>query len=299
MTAAITDFSQFTSLRARAEQNDPTVLREAAGQFEALFIQTILKNMRNTALADPIFGQSDQHEMYQDMMNQQLSLEMASGRGVGLAEMLVRQLGGDPARVPVTPTGFSLAPVRASGSPTRMPQWNSPAEFARDLWPHAQRAANELNIAPEAIIAHAALETGWGEHVIRRSDGASSFNLFGIKANSDWRGDSVAKSTLEYSSGAAVRERARFRSYADISATFEDYVSFIGNTLRYASVRDRGDDIEGFALALQQAGYATDPSYARKITRVAESGAMREALLDLKRIASSPIHPRPAPDKVF
>ena len=90
MTASITDFAHFTGLRAAADNKDPAALREVAGQFEALFLQTILKSMREASLGDPIFGKSDQHEMYQGMMDQQLALEMASGKGIGLADMLVR-----------------------------------------------------------------------------------------------------------------------------------------------------------------------------------------------------------------
>ena len=293
MTAAITDFSQFTGLRARAEQNDPAVLREAAGQFEALFIQTMLKNMRDTALADPIFGQSDQHEMYQDMMDKQLSLEMAAGRGIGLADMLVRQLGGEVSDLPTPPVGLASSPMAASGS--AVPQWNSPSDFVRDIWPYARRAARKLNVAPVAILAQAALETGWGEHVMRRANGASSFNLFGIKADSRWPGDSVSKATLEYADGVAKRETARFRTYPDVGATFDDYIETIGNEARYQSVRGRGSDVGAFAEALQQSGYATDPLYAKKITNIAESSTMRDALNELKMDVAVPINERRAP----
>ena len=88
MTGAITDFNQYAGLRLAAENKDPAVLREVAGQFEALFIQTLMKNMREASLGDPVFGNSDQHEMYQEMMDQQLAVEMASGNGIGLADML-------------------------------------------------------------------------------------------------------------------------------------------------------------------------------------------------------------------
>ncbi len=312
MTVAITDFGQFTSLRTRADQSDPAVLREAASQFEALFIQTMMKNMRDSELAEPIFGQSDQHQLYQDMMDQQLSLEMASGRGIGLADMLVRQLGGEPASAPVTPSGLSIGPMRAWFAPARTspgpmrtsppvsspPNWNSPAAFVRDIWPHVERAAEKLNIAPLAILAHAALESGWGKHVMRRFNGASSLNLFGIKVGNGWRGDGVTKPTLEYSGGTAKRETARFRAYPDVGATFRDYVDFIAKEPRYLSVRDRGDDVEGFAKALQKSGYATDPNYAKKITRVAESSTMRDALLELETNTSPPTDDRRASGRV-
>ncbi|MGI9233341.1 MAG: rod-binding protein, partial [Woeseiaceae bacterium] len=181
MTAAITDFNQFTGLRAAAARNDPAALREVAGQFEALFLQSMLKSMREASLGDPIFGDSNQMDMYQGMMDQQLSLEMASGKGIGLADMLVRQLGGAEASAPPSRAGdYSLSsqPKRHSPSPAGplahtaepprspvpqkpQPVWSDPESFARDIWPHAERAGQRLGVAPEAIVAQAALETGW------------------------------------------------------------------------------------------------------------------------------------------
>lgn len=266
MTAAITDFNHFTTLRAAAEKNDPAALREVAGQFEALFVQTILKNMREASLAEPIFGQSNQHEMYQDMLDKQYALEMSSGRGIGLAEMLVRQLGGEGGR------------IRVESSPV----WSGPQDFANNVWPHAQTAAKKLNVAPEALLAQAALETGWGEHVMPRPDGTSSFNLFGVKASRNWSGASVSKPTIEYSDGTVRRELAQFRAYPDIKAAFDDYVDLIGGQPRYDSVRNHGSDAVAFADALQASGYATDPKYAQKINAIVDSDTMRDALVGLK-----------------
>jgi flagellar protein FlgJ len=287
MTAAITDFSQFSQLRTGADRNDPAVLREVAGQFEALFIQTLMKNMRNSELAEPLFGDSEEHDMYQDMMDQQLAVEMASGQGIGLADMLVRQLGGGAQNLSPTQESFSLP----APAPTRNaePRWNSHEDFARDLWPHAERAGQKLNVAPEALLAQAALETGWGRHVLQRGDGVSSFNLFGIKAGGDWTGGSVTRPTLEYRHGVAQREVARFRAYPNIAATFDDYAEFIAADSRYDAVRDKGGDTEGFATALQDAGYATDPSYADKISRILHSDTMKNILRGLKETIVPPI----------
>lgn len=328
MTAAITDFAQYTTLRAAADRNDPAALREVAGQFEALFLQTMLKNMREASLADPIFGESDSFEMYQDMMDKQLSVEMAFGKGIGLAEMLVRQLGGDPAGAPPgvsggatvgtvagvvserrterseawmpeqaksdsseaeTPSEVKRGDVPANvpigknaAARTDKPAWTDAAEFAKDVWPHVKRVARALDVAPVAILAQAALETGWGKHVMPNSDGGNSFNLFGIKAGSGWSGDAVSRNTLEFDNGVAKRETARFRAYKDIAGTFDDYAEFIGGNPRYADVLNRGSDLQGFARALQAGGYATDPAYAEKITRVAESPLMKKIVNGLK-----------------
>jgi flagellar protein FlgJ len=287
--AAVTDFGQFAALRRGADGNDPAALREVAGQFEALFIQSMLKNMRDASLADPVFGDSEQHEMYQGMLDQQLSVEMASGRGIGLAEMLVRQMGGEVASLPSSPGEFRLPASLPAGSSASLPGWSSPADFAKDVWPHAERAALRLNVAPEAILAQAALETGWGRHVMPRSDGASSLNLFGIKAGSGWQGGSVAKATVEYAEGVARHEVARFRAYPDVAATFDDYAQLLGEHPRYAAARNHGSDASAFAQALQEAGYATDPSYAEKIEGVLKGDTMQEALRALKNDGRGPI----------
>lgn len=293
MTAAVTDFSQFTALRRGAEQNDPETLRAVAGQFEALFIETLLKNMRDASLGDSLFESSaesgDRQDMYRGMLDRQLSVEMASGRGVGLADMLVRQLGGEVASLPAGSGDFALPASRPAGGVAALPSWSSPGEFARDVWPHAERAGRKLNVAPEAILAQAALESGWGKRVIHDRDGANGFNLFGIKAGSDWQGPSVTRPTLEFADGVARREAARFRAYPDVASTFDDYARLISEHPRYSEARNRGGDAEGFARALQDAGYATDPAYADKIGRILKGDTMREALSALKRDQSMPI----------
>ena len=280
MTATITDFNHFAGLRAAADNRDPAALREVASQFEALFLQTMLKSMREASLGDPLFGNSDQHEMYQGMMDQQLALDMASGKGIGLADMLVRQLGGEDASK-LTRT----APVKAS------PAWSDPREFARDVWPHAERAGRKLGVAPEAIVAQAALETGWGKHVMPDKDGGSSFNLFGIKASGGWSGEQVSKQTLEFEDGVPRRQSAKFRAYTDVAGTFDDYTRFLSDNPRYSNVRGHGNDVSGFASALQASGYATDPHYADKITRVLESPTMKSVIRELKNSSTRPIGP--------
>lgn len=324
MTSAITDFNQFTGLRAAAAKNDPAVLREVAGQFEALFLQSMLKSMREASLGDPIFGDSDQLDMYQGMMDQQLSLEMASGKGIGLADMLVRQLGGAETKIAERPDGkFSLADIQrsrlvemkpaqrdsspASSAPSQRPReipvqsiapptpktiWSDPESFARDIWPHAERAGRRLKVAPEAIVAQAALETGWGAHVMPDRQGDNSYNLFGIKANGGWQGDQVSRPTLEFENGVPRPQTAQFRAYSDVSSTFADYADFLTDNPRYADVSGHGNDVAGFANALQSAGYATDPQYAEKLTRVADSPTMQSVIRDLKNSGSQPISTR-------
>ncbi len=283
MTAAIHDFNQFTGMRAAAERNDPAVLREVANQFEALFVQQMLKSMRDASLGDPLLGNSDQHDMYQEMMDQQLAVEMSSGKGIGLADMLVRQLGGEAAAKLAPPDrDFPLRSREASS-------WSDPDSFAKDVWPHAQRAGKRLGIAPEAILAQAALETGWGKHVMPDMQGGNSFNLFGIKAGSSWSGDTAMRRTIEFENGVPQHERASFRAYRDIASTMDDYTSLLANNPRYEGVVGRGTDTGAFADALQESGYATDPQYARKLRSVIESPTMQRVLSGLKKPASMPI----------
>ncbi len=286
MTTAITDFGQFATLRAEARRDDPAALREVASQFEALFVQSLMKNMRGARLAEPMFG-SEQMDMYQDMFDQQLSLEMASGRGLGLAEMLVRQLGGTAAAVD-RPAAGGESGRRAA------PAWSDPQVFVRDVWPHAERAGRELGVAPRALVAQAALETGWGRQVPGGPDGGSSHNLFGIKAGRGWQGDSVARATLEFEDGVARRRVERFRAYPDVAAAFDDYVALLGGSERYAPARGRADDTAAFTAALQAAGYATDPRYAEKLDRVLAGDTLRQALTELKNSPSRPIASSPA-----
>jgi flagellar protein FlgJ len=275
MTSAINDFNQFAALRVGADNNDPAVLREVAGQFEALFVEMMLKNMRAASLGDSLLGDSNQKDMYEGMLDQQLALEMSSGRGIGLADMLVRQLGGEN--------------VQAEAISDARPEWQDAESFARDVWPHAERVAKRLNVATEAIVAQAALETGWGAHVPQRRDGSTSFNLFGIKAGSGWSGDRVLKSTFEFEDGLPQRQLAAFRAYDDVGATFEDYSELLLDNPRYASVSNHGGDVAAFARALQQSGYATDPDYADKLSDIANSKTMQQATYTLKPAANVPI----------
>ncbi len=303
MTAAITDFSQFSALRVAAADKDPAAMREVAGQFEALFIQSVLKSMREASFGDPLFGDNKQHELYQGMLDQQLALEMASGRGIGLAELMVRQMGGEdstdslPLPGAALPRGYSLpaySPIAAGPQPL----WDDAQAFATDVWPHAERAAARLNVAPEAIVAQAALETGWGKHVPQRADGSSSFNLFGIKAGRGWTGASATKATLEFDGAAARRELAEFRAYDDVAANFDDYSDLLSANPRYDAVSGHGDDIAGFAEALQRSGYATDPAYADKLKAVADSETMRDAISGLKNQTAQPINHRQPSDAI-
>ena len=171
------------------------------------------------------------------------------------------------------------------------PAWKDAESFARDVWPHAERVAKKLGVAPEGVLAQAALETGWGRHVMPRGDGKSSLNLFGIKAGHGWSGDRVAKRTLEFDGGVARTEVAAFRAYDDVAATFDDYARLMVENPRYSEVSGHGSNVDRFASALQASGYATDPNYANKISRVASSDTMARVLASLKNSTPASITP--------
>ena len=141
------------------------------------------------------------------------------------------------------------------------------------VWPHAVEAASSIGVPPQFLIAQSALETGWGKSEIRHSDGSNSFNLFGIKAGKGWTGKVAEITTTEYIDGKAQKVTAKFRAYDSYEDSFRDYAKLINQSPRYEQARAQTGSAEAYASALQKAGYATDPAYARKL-----SGAIQSAL---------------------
>lgn len=313
--AVYTDFSGLASLRAQARDDSQGALREVAQQFESIFTQMLLKSMRAASLGDGIFD-SNESKTYMDMFDQQLSVSMAaSGKGMGIADMLVKQLGtvapaADSAAggLPLHPRKDALAlhgagmPNQAELSVRRLMHGaalaldtaragvagaaealgGNPVAFVQRMAPHAKAAADALGVSLRTVLAHAALETGWGSHVPATADGQPSFNLFGIKAGASWSGARVVKPTLEFEHGVAVRRAEAFRAYDNPADGFADYARLLAGNPRYAAALGRGDDVGGFARALQSGGYATDPGYADKLNAVAQSPQMLAALADLE-----------------
>jgi peptidoglycan hydrolase FlgJ len=308
-----TDFAGLARLKADAQNHSPETLKKVAQQFEALFLEMMLKSMREAKLGEGIFD-SDASEFYQGMFDKQVAMDLAqgSGNGLGIAELLVRQLssqssGGPKAPPPaaalapqqivpqqVVPQQQQLVPHQAAPQPQppvapqkvqkTSAQWrpSTPIDFVREVLPHAHQAAASLGIHPLALVAQAAVETGWGRHVMSGHDGASSFNLFGIKAGGEWSGAKVSKRTLEVEAGTAIQKQAHFRSYSSMAESFSDYVKVITQSPRYREVLEHGKTMEGFAEAIGRSGYATDPEYANKIKGILNGQTLREALRTLK-----------------
>lgn len=274
------DPNGLTALKSDARAQDPAALKEVAKQFESLFTQMLLKSMREAnksfSEGDSLFG-SEQADFYQDMFDDQLSVHLSQGKGLGLADLLVRQLAG--AGYGQQATGDSQSSdkgVGATSSSLSVPRAADPGpiasskqDFIRQMLPHAQQAARELGVDPQALLAQAALETGWGKSVPSNAAGECSFNLFGIKAGNQWSGATVNVPTLEFEEGIPVRKVERFRSYESAADSFRDYAKLIRNNPRYEDAVGAGADVAGFASALQRGGYATDPAYAQKIVAVA------------------------------
>jgi flagellar protein FlgJ len=282
------DAQSLATLKSEAAAHNPQALKVAARQFESLFIDMMLKSARAANFKDPLFG-SSQSRFYQDLYDQQLSTQLSKTHTFGLAEMLVQQLrrqwagsggsspsatGSAAAAAPAS-AGVAQAPSASVGPPAAStatavsPEQQS--AFARSVWPDAERAARQLGVSPVGLVAQAALETDWGRSLPRTAAGQTSNNLFGIKANGPWRGASVRSATQEYVNGSPVTVQAPFRAYGSCAECFKDYASLLSSNPRFAAALGTGDNVGAFASALQQAGYATDPNYARKLTAVADS----------------------------
>ncbi len=270
---AYTDFSQFAEMRLGAKQDPNASLKEVARQFESIFINMVMKSMRDASFGDPLFD-SNQSEMYQEMFDKQIALDMSKGKGLGLADALVMQM-----KQYVPENKNSVGSVTSIQQPLKDPfilqrentTFSSPEQFVNTIQPYAEVAAEELGVDVNVLIAQAALETGWGKAIGKLPDGSSSYNLFNIKAQRGYDGDKYVKQTIEIDNGVAKTEIAAFRSYNNYQESFDDYVSFIKNNPRYAEALNVSEDSFKYIDSIQRAGYATDPHYAEKIKNVMKS----------------------------
>lgn len=308
-----TEFSRFAALRAEARGGEGTAYKAVAREFEAVFLNLLLKSARETTFQTGLMD-SRQSKLYRELFDQQIALQMAQSGDVGLAETIEAQLaraaGAGPGDAPVpaalAPLSRAPAPAAAGGvggpapaakvaaapgvlaayaSPGAVP---SPFEggvarvaftgldarpsetqraFLESVWQGVTDVAKRLRVAPSAVAAQAALETGWGREVIRDGQGTSSHNLFGIKAQGGWTGARVEVATHEYADGERRRERDMFRVYPNLDSALADYAALLERP-RYQAVRGQRDPA-AFAREIQAAGYATDPAYAEKLTRIA------------------------------
>jgi len=290
------DIKGLDSLRRAAQSGDSKALDEAAKQFEAIFVQMMLKSMRKAqdvmADKDSPFN-SEQVKFYRDMHDKQIASDLATSGSIGLADIIVRQLGktGDgymPAgalrndgnlsninRNTIASTQkaqdevLDNQPIKTFQS-FKTAAFDDAQSFIEQLYPAAQQAAEQLGIDPKALLAQAAIETGWGQHMIHNNQGQNSHNLFGIKADRRWQGDRAMVDTIEFTQGVAAPKKAPFRVYDSFTDSMQDYVSFVKQNPRYEEAVKQSQSPQGYFSELQKAGYATDPDYANKVISVFE-----------------------------
>jgi flagellar protein FlgJ len=293
------DFQGLESLKAGARANDKNALREAARQFESLFTHMMLKSMREASQGESL-GDSEDVKFYQDMYDQQMSVQLSKGNGLGLATRLIEQLSRDAAAkqasagadgASVDPSTTASAGANAvTGAASGGASDEQRAQFVQRIRPLAEQVAAKLGVATESVIAQAALETGWGRS-LPADAGGSSNNYFGIKAGAGWSGDRVASMTQEVTGGNVVSQVQPFRAYQSADASMDDYAALIGGNSRYAAARNTGSDVRAFATALKQGGYATDPDYVQKIVATADSVRRHLGTPALQTVAVAPIAP--------
>lgn len=284
--SAAWDAQSLNELKSKAGKDPGANLRPVARQVEGMFVQMMLKSMREALPKDGLFS-SDSTRLYTSMYDQQIAQQMTAGKGLGLADMMVKQMGGEQAAQPAAsepeqvPMKFPLETVTTyqNQALTQMvrkampkapevndePLTGDSKDFLAQLSLPARLASQQSGVPHHLILAQAALESGWGQRQIRRENGEPSFNIFGVKATSNWKGPVTEITTTEFENGEAKKVKAKFRVYSSYLEALSDYVGVLTRNPRYAAVTTAATAEQG-AQALQSAGYATDPNYARKLT---------------------------------
>ncbi len=262
------DSRSLDALKSEAARDPRAAARTAAVQFESMFMQMVLKSMRDATIKTESAGPGG--DTFTGMLDQQMAKQFA-GRPQGLADMIEKQLSRHMQNLPAVSAANQAAAAAAPASyapataTPGVPSANA-AAFIQKMLPHAQAAERSTGVPASFILGQAALESGWGKGEIRNADGSPSHNLFGIKATG-WSGNTADVMTTEFEGGQAVRQSARFRSYGSYTEAFSDYARMISSSPRYAATVRNAGTAESFASGMQRAGYATDPQYAAKLAR--------------------------------
>jgi flagellar protein FlgJ len=262
------DANALRSLQASASADPRAAIKETAKQFEALFMQQLMKSMRQATMSSGMLDNSGT-QMGTELLDTQFAQKLTGlpgGLSAQIARQLEQQLNGKVAAV--------TAPAAKAGAAEGTQVWNRlpGASRAQDFVARhnsaAEKAEAETGIPAAFILSQAAHESGWGQREIKNADGSSSHNVFGIKAGASWKGAVTEVTTTEYVNGQPQKVKAKFSTYATPEDAFRDYANLIKNSPRYAKVVEQGGTAQGFAVNLQRAGYATDPAYAAKLGRV-------------------------------
>lgn len=294
------DANGLSNLKQAAKENSPEAIKGVAKQFEAIFMNMMLKSMREASASQDSPFDNEQSRTFTSMLDQQLSSNLSS-KGLGLADVLAKQLSknGYPAtnaleqavtdeapksNSTLLSNPFSnntikkfepnpdqkLSPVNKSLSNTSNSKSISgnAAEFQNRMAKHAEEASRATGVPAHLMLGQAALESGWGKHELKAADGTPSNNLFGIKANDSWDGKVVEATTTEYFNGVKQKRIEKFRAYDSYADSFKDFANLMRNNPRYENVMANLQDVNAYAQSMQKAGYATDPNYASKLASV-------------------------------
>lgn len=269
------DATSLNNLKLKAGQDAKGAIKEAAKQFESLFMRELIKSMRQATTKSGLMEDSAGENLATDMLDQQMAVQMTGLPG-GLSEAIERQLARqmDPTSNGAAAKGVSAYQRAArneaqaaatAGAPGRISE--SQTAFVSKLGTAANRVAAEAGIPASFMLGQAGHETGWGRSEIKNADGSNSFNLFGIKATSGWTGKVAEITTTEYIDGEAKKVTAKFRAYDSYEDSFRDYARMVSTSPRYQTAMQNLGSAQAFATQLQKAGYATDPQYAAKLSR--------------------------------
>jgi flagellar protein FlgJ len=299
------DLRSLDRLKTGAATNANGQVKEVAKQLEGLFMQQLVKSMRSTTMDSGMLNNAGT-EMGTSMLDTQLASQLTGlpgGLSDVIARQLQRQLGGntdkpsplagmgdlkiqdlpadlhpvDDPRYPAAAAAAAASNASANaaiGSGTATASTASAGklshsqQFVAKHQAAARAAESATGIPANNILGQAALESGWGKHEIRMKDGTPSHNLFGIKATSDWKGKVAEVTTTEYVGGTPHRVTAKFKAYDSYEDAFKDHARLLTQSPRYSRTVAQADTARGYANGLQKAGYATDPAYADKLTRV-------------------------------
>jgi flagellar protein FlgJ len=272
-----TDINGLAALKK--DPNSPQAISAVAQQVEALFLQMMLKSMRDAGSSNN--PDSNEMNMYQDMFDKQVALTISQHQDLGIGAMLKRQLLGKPAAPAGAAALESAQPHTAAQASTAArvsAVAQSPGEFVNQVMPTIRRAASALGLNPLGLLAQAALETGWGQRMPHTADGSPSFNMFGIKAGDSWTGARATADTMEFTNGIATPRRTAFRAYGSIEDSVNDFANLLRNSPRYRDAVAAGNDPRAYIDGIGKSGYATDPEYANKLSQILNSDTLHAAL---------------------
>lgn len=271
---ASSDFSGLTQLNTKKKDE---ALPLVAKQFEALFLQSMLKSMRMSQhfLEESSPFRSKDHDTFEEMLDAQYVSNIANGpRGIGLAQMLTQQLEQKP---PAQLQPITTTTVLSQDAPISPSLEKPEDELIQSIWPIAKQAASVIGLDPKILLAQTMLETGWGKFINKTPEGESSHNLFNIKATHP-KEPAVNVKTTEYIANTPIKTNASFKKYASYEQSFQDYIALVQNNDRYQEALAATNNPEKYVQALHQAGYATDPRYSEKIMAIYQGNELKESL---------------------